>query len=137
MDKSKQPGISFDSIMLVKESFWRDYVVPENSKLDFQIGMGWNHEDGEYFVELDTILTLIYEEKEVLKLESTFVGVFSLIEERQNMDIQEYIKNYSPGLMFPYIREHISNITQKSGSKPILLPPINVIALINQSEKGS
>ncbi len=40
MDKDKQPGISFDCIMLVKEEFWRDLDVPENSTPDLQIGMG-------------------------------------------------------------------------------------------------
>ncbi|MGI6649727.1 MAG: protein-export chaperone SecB [Bacillota bacterium] len=31
--------------------------------------------------------------------------------------------------MFPYIREHISTVTQKAGVKPVLLAPINVLAI--------
>lgn len=135
MDKTKQPGISFDTIMLVKEDFWRDYNVPQKSKVDLKIGMSKNSKDDNYFTELTTTLRLIADEKEVLKLESTFVGIFSVVEDNENMDIEEYMNSHSPALMFPYIREHISNITQKSGIKPILLPPINILALIKQPKE--
>ncbi|XZK49641.1 protein-export chaperone SecB (plasmid) [Clostridium perfringens] len=33
--------------------------------------------------------------------------------------------------MFPYIREHITSVTQKAGIQPIVLPPINIRALLN------
>jgi len=135
MDKDKQPGIRFESIMLVKEEFWRDLSVPENAISDLKIGMEWGNKNNNYNVEITTALRLINEEKEVLKLECTFVGVFSVIESNENMNIEDFIKNNSAAIMFPYIREHISMITQKSGVKPILLPPINVTALIKNSNK--
>ncbi|QXE18378.1 protein-export chaperone SecB [Clostridium sp. 001] len=133
MDKNKQPGIRFDDIILVKENFWRDYNVPQDSKVDFQIGTGWNMNGNSYSVELSSTLRLISDDKEVLKLENTFVGAFSVIEGSENMDIEDYIRNNSAALMFPYIREHISTMTQKSGIKPILLPPINILALIQHN----
>ncbi|KZL94194.1 protein-export chaperone SecB [Clostridium magnum] len=133
MDKNKQPGISFDNIILVKENFWRDYDVPEDSKLDFQIGTGWDIKDNSYYVELSSTITLISADKEALKLENTFVGVFSVIKGSENMNIEDYIRNNSAALMFPYMREHIATITQKSGIKPILLPPVNILALIQQN----
>jgi preprotein translocase subunit SecB len=135
MDKSKQPGISFDSIILVKEEFWRDHNVPEESIPDFKIGMGWSIQGINYIVEVSISFKLLYEDKEKLKLDSTFVGSFSVIENNENMNMEEYIKNNSVALMFPYVREHISAITQKSGIKPVLLPPMNVVALIKQLDK--
>ena len=75
---------------------------------------------------------MIKEGKEVLVLKSKFVGFFSVIKGQENMDIEEYIKNNSVGLMFPYIREHISAVTIKSGINPIFLPPINVVALLEK-----
>lgn len=101
----------------------------------------WDKKDDKKCVsELITSLVLKSDEKEVLKLESTFVGTFSIINDSENMSIEEYTKGYSPALMLPYIREHISSITQKAGVKPVLLPPINILALINEpkanEEKG-
>jgi len=134
MDKSKQPGISFENIMLVKESFWRDFVVPAEPKVAFDVKHNWDGRGEKYVSELLTTLKFIDNEKEVLKLESTFIGVFTVIDDCKNMNIEDYMKSYSPALMFPYIREHISCITQKAGLKPVLLPPINIIALINKSD---
>lgn len=37
--------------------------------------------------------------------------------------------------MFPYIREHISTVTQKAGIKPVLLAPINVLAMLRETEE--
>jgi preprotein translocase subunit SecB len=136
MDKSKQPGISFDNIMLVKESFWRDFVVPAKSKVELDVKHNWNGSEGKYVSELLTTLKLIADEKEVLKLESTFVGLFSIINGHENMNIEDYIKNNSPALMLPYIREHISCITQKAGIRPVLLPPINIVALIKTNTEN-
>lgn len=134
MDKNKQPGISFDSIMLVKEEFWRDLDVPANSTPDLQIQMEWGKQDDNYIVELNSVLNLQHEEIDKLKLSFTFVGVFSVIEDCENMNIVDFIKDNSAAIMFPYIREHISTVTQKAGVMPILLPPINVIALLNKSD---
>ncbi|PKM89541.1 MAG: hypothetical protein CVU87_05170 [Firmicutes bacterium HGW-Firmicutes-12] len=135
MDKAKQPGISFDSIMLVKENLWRDFVIPKKSNVVFDVKHNWSDKEGKYISELSTSLRLVSDDKEVLKLETTFVGTFSVIDGQENMDIEEYIKNNSPALILPYIREHISCITQKAGIKPFLLPPINIIALINKASE--
>lgn len=135
MDKGKQPGIRFDNIMLVKEEFWRDTTVPDDVKPDLKIGMSWGGQNGNYVVEITTTLGLIHGDKECLKLMCKFVGMFSTIENNENMDLDEFVKNNSAAIMFPYIREHISSVTQKSGVKPVLLPPVNIIALIKKSEK--
>lgn len=132
MDKAKQPGIKFNGIILVEEEFWRDYDVPEDSAVHFNLEAGSNKTPSDYNVEVSSTLVLIKEDKEVLTLRSKFVGFFSIIEEQENMDIEEYIKNNSVALMFPYIREHISAVTIKSGVNPIFLPPINVVALFKK-----
>ncbi len=129
MDKDKQPGINYDGIILVEEKFWRDYEVPDGSEIKFDINVSKNNIGREYNVEIESILKLIYEDKEVLSIESTFVGFFSVIEGKENMDIESFIKYNAVSFMIPYIREHISSITMKSGINPILLPPMNIYAL--------
>ena len=42
MDKNKQPGISFDNIILVKESFYRDVIVPKDSQAYFNVKHNWD-----------------------------------------------------------------------------------------------
>lgn len=132
MDKSKQPGIRFDGIILVEEEFWRDYEIPKGSVTDFRAKVR-NIKAGEsYNTELYSTLKLVKEGKEALRLNSKFVGFFSVIKGEENMDIKEYMKSNAAALMFPYIREHISVITGKSGIEPIFLPPINLVALLEE-----
>lgn len=136
MDKDKQPGIRFNGIILVEEKFWRDYIIPEDAKLDLKLESGNNKLDNSYNVELKAILRLIKDDKETLTLESKFVGFFTVIKGSENMDIDEYIKNNAPALMFPYVREHISAITIKAGIKPILVPPLNMRALLKKQQNN-
>lgn len=133
MDKTKQPGINFNGILLVEEKFWRDHEVPDNPEILFDIEMNLNIQEENCNTQLISTLIMKNETEEVLKLESTFVGLFSINKENENMDMEHYLKNNSPALMFPYIREHIAMITQKSGVGPVLLPPMNIIALINKN----
>lgn len=134
MDKTKQPGIKFNGIILVAEEFWRDYNVPKDSDIHLNLEAGNIEMQGNYSVEVNSTLILTKEDKEVLTLKNKFVGFFSSIKEQENMDIEEYVKCNSVALMFPYIREHISAITIKSGIDPVLLPPVNVMALLEKNE---
>lgn len=52
--------------------------------------------------------------------------------QQKNMDILE--KN-TIAIMFPYIRSYISIITTQPGMPPVVLPAMNIIAMIND-QKG-
>ena len=131
MDKSKQPGIEFKNIILIEDNFKRDPDVPNKSKINVDFETTSNI--GEEFanVEITTQLRLLHEDKEVLKHNCKFVGIFLVKKEDENMNIEDFVRNNAPALMLPYIREHITSISSKAGIKPIILPPINLIALID------
>mgnify|MGYP000980443844 CR=1 FL=1 len=134
MDKTKQPGISFDDIILAEEEFWRDYNVP--AKLEVRLDIDLNVNTANNIAEMKTVLKLIPDnkEQESLRLICKFVGFFSVIPGEENMDIEQYLMKNAPALMFPYIREHIYTITQKSGIPAIRIPPLNVMALLENKK---
>jgi len=137
MDNDKQPGISFEGILLSKENFSRiPNFSDENVRIDIQLNVILNKNKQTYSAELNTSLKCFSndDQKQLLNLEFTFVGLFSVKDGEENMDIQDFLNNNAPAIMFPYIREHISEITQKAGVKPILLPPINIEALIKNKK---
>jgi len=43
------------------------------------------------------------------------------------------LKSYCPNLLFPYARENMANVMQRSGFKPLELPPIDFGALYQKS----
>lgn len=139
MDLNKQPGISFKAIILINENFRRlpDAPIDSEIKVHFNFSAQKNEGNDDYYAELKTTLKMLHKESkvEVLSLECVFLGVFSCMQGEENMDMDSFIKNSCPALMFPYIREHISTVTQKAGIKPVLLAPINIIALLNKEEK--
>lgn len=52
--------------------------------------------------------------------------------QQENMDILE--KN-TIAIMFPYIRSYISIMTTQPGMNPIVLPPMNIVAMVNDQKK--
>ena len=105
MDEKRQPGISFDGIILAKENFWRDYSVPEEATPDMSINVSWNNQGDHWVTEFSFSLRLMYEETRVLQLDSTFIAFFSVVQGEENMDMERFMQNQSPSLMLPYIRE--------------------------------
>ena len=134
MDKTKQPGISFDGIIVVNEKFWRDYEVDNDAETKLKFNAINNIGETNATVELTTNLELVSNEKTVVTLEVTFVGFFSLIEGKENMEMEDYIENHAAALLFPYVREHISSLTMKAGINPVLLSPINIISLLKNDK---
>ena len=53
-----------------------------------------------------------------------------LIHKLQELD--NYAKEMASGLLMPFAREVIANITSRIPFPPLLLPPINIRALINK-----
>ncbi|WP_372997002.1 protein-export chaperone SecB [Lutispora sp.] len=139
MDINKQPGIKVNGIILVSEKFSREPDISSDLKttVDFDINLNKIENTDKFNVILTTSVKGMSEEKEVFNLECTFVGLFNYINGEENMEMDDFAKHNAPAIMFPYIREHISSITQKSGIKPIYLAPINVVALLSEKESAS
>lgn len=138
MDKEKQPGINFDSIILAEEKFWRNPVLPQelDIKIDFKAKKSIDKDNQKGIIELDTFLSLQDSEKvDKVRLELKYVGIFSIIESEKNMDLEHFLEHNAPALLLPYIREQITSITAKAGILPVILPPLNILAMIKENEK--
>ena len=69
-------------------------------------------------------VTMKIQQQTALSLEVTQAGIFKLanFETKQ----QEFLLGaYCPGVLYPYVRKVISDLTQSAGFLPITLPPIN------------
>lgn len=69
-------------------------------------------------------VTMKIQQQTALSLEVTQAGIFKLV----NFDDKQkdfLLNAYCPGILFPYVRKAISDLTQSAGFLPITLPPIN------------
>lgn len=135
MDTTKQPGIIIKNIILINDQFSREAYIPEGARLNINFHQDNKIFEEEYSASLTAELTLSKDDKVYLDMKTTFVGIFAQIINEKNMDMNNFIKNHAPAIILPYIREHVTTLTQKSGIGPIIIPPINIIALLNKSSE--
>lgn len=95
----------------------------------FQIEYAINSED-ETKVKV-TIDTIVANEPNSIVLNLQTVGIFKI--DKVNTDETTYdhlIKANTVAIIFPFIRSQISLLTSQPGMMPIMLPPININALV-------
>ncbi len=134
MDKLKQPGIKFNDIILSEIKFNRkpQKVEQPQIKITFEQKNNLFNDNKNLNVEL---LCEITEQNKSFYLRCGMVGIFSIIEDKLNMSLEDFSKINAPALMFPYMREIISSITLKSGT-PVILSPMNIVALMKNTPKA-
>ena len=84
----------------------------------------------------EVVLTITLEakigEKVAYLVEVKQAGVF-LIRGYAEEEGRRIIGSFCPGVLFPYVRQAISDLILKGGFPPFLLPPVNFDALFQQS----
>lgn len=132
-DENKQPGIKCDNIFLKSISYKRaeSYSGGVNLKLDFSNTYSLSDDKNILIYDLEVKIS---EEKEnpIFTLECTITGVFSIVKEEENMSLEEYCNINAPATLFPFLRETVANVTQRSGLKPFILPPMNIQAILRK-----
>lgn len=135
MDNNKQPGIIFRAIHISKINF---EVFPQNSKeRRSQLGVEYNPvvtEDKKRVVVSFSIDPMRDITNPPFKLHLEMVGIFDVENNAQNMDLERFGTQHAPALMFPFVREVIASLTSYGPMEPLLLPPINVLALTKNSQ---
>ena len=101
----------------------------------FQIEYAVNNQDASKF--RIKINTRVKNKTESVLLNLETIGVFTVDKEGVNDDIGDHlIKVNTVAIMFPFIRSQISLLTTQPGLEPILLPPININALMDSKKNA-
>lgn len=100
---------------------------------DFELQISLNREttandDGTYEVVLKVLLTNAPHE---FNLQITIAGNFEVDAAGEKIK-KELIEKNTIAIMFPYLRSQITLMSSQPGMKPIVLPPLNIHALIKE-----
>lgn len=68
-------------------------------------------------------------DSKTLFAEAKCLGIF-----KTSNDNYLLIERNAIAIMFPYLRSYISSLTTQPGMQPIVLPPINIMALLSEQE---
>lgn len=137
MDPSKQPGIRFLGVELLRLHFdvKGDVPRPIPFGLDFTIDRSILDEGKslDVLVHVDMFKNVEEKDKPPIEFKFVLVGHFTLGEE-PNMTMDEFAKDHAPAHLVPYVRELISNITARCPLPMLNVGPINVAALVDTGQ---
>ena len=82
-------------------------------------------------VEEEVTLTQKFQEKQQVTIKVKMIGVFEQIGDSSIKNLEEFGKINGAAIIFPFIREIITNLSLKGGIAPIILSPVNFSKLKN------
>lgn len=117
-----------EKIEIVESTFRKKDEPMDGLELGVQVDRSLKKMPDDNFEVL--LETTVCDEEEKVFVNVKGRGIFST--QQENMDILE--KN-TIAIMFPYIRSYISIITTQPGMNPIVLPAMNIVAMVNDQKK--
>lgn len=118
------------------------FLQRETPQVDVQLHhQGSMVDDGVFEVVLTvTVTAKLAEDKTLFLVEAAQAGIFQLRNIPQD-DLQPILGITCPNILFPYVREVVSDLVSRAGFPPVLLNPVNFDLLyqqrIEQSESAA
>ncbi len=139
MDESREPGIRLTSIVVEHLSF-DDIRAGDRPPKDHLYNLAIERRSTEQAHIADVVLHFAMKPKDddasSFQLTADVVGRFEADPGAPNMALPAFLKVNGPAFLVPFLREVVANITFRSRHGPVLLPAINVLALV-QREDGA
>ena len=105
---------------------------PKNPQIQIQINVNAKKVgEAEYEVELDLGAEAVEDDKVVFKVELVYAGMMR-IQNVPEQNLQAIVLVECPRILFPFARQIIAEATRNGGYPPLLLEPIDFMALFQQ-----
>ena len=104
----------------------------EDSLENLELKVGVSH-DVERLSEREYKITLELNVADPEEKLSVFVKGMAIFETKQ--ENQMLIERNTLAIMFPYFRSYVSTLTTQPGMMPIVLPAMNIIAMLTEKDK--
>ncbi len=133
----KKNSFKLLNILLIESTFKRASYIDfsnENLKNDIDIDIQNSTSENILAVTLTIKFKTSIEKDILLSAEVKMVGNFEF-SKNSNIPLKDFGTINAPAIIFPFIREHLSNVSMKAGIQPILLPPINFVDLAKRKKK--
>ncbi|WP_448529800.1 protein-export chaperone SecB [Raineya sp.] len=131
-----ESGFQVRSIFLLESYFERLPFIEANEKTN-EIALKRDYYIGESILTAIVELTFRQRNKKTKKIELRskikMAGEF-IFEKNTSITIEDFAKVNAPAIIFPFIREHLANLSLRAGIPPILLPPVNFVRLSDESK---
>ncbi len=111
------------------------FLERENPQIDVQLHtQAASVEDGVFEVAVMTTVTAKIGDKVMFLIEAKQAGIFQ-IRNVPNEELEPILAVMCPNILFPYLREVVSDMAVRAGFAPVLLNPINFEVLYQQQKQ--
>jgi len=111
------------------------FLESEAPKIDMQMHIDdKNIKESMHEVVLTVTITAKTKDKTLFLIEVQQAGVFQIIN-IEEVEMLPILNIVCPNVIFPYVRETISDIVTRAGFPPVILSPVNFEALFNESKQ--
>ena len=111
------------------------FLERESPQIDVQLSTHTATVEGDvYEVVITNTVTATLGEKVMFLIEAKQAGIFRL-SNLPDQDIEPVLSVMCPNILFPYLRELISNTAVRAGFAPVLLNPVNFDMLYQQHKQ--
>jgi preprotein translocase subunit SecB len=137
-DEQQQPTFSIEKIYVKDLSLEiphapKIFMQRETPQIDVQLhNQGGMVDEGVYEVVLTvTVTAKLSEDKTLFLVEVAQAGIFQ-IRNIPQADLEPILGITCPNILFPYVRETISDMVSRAGFPPVLLNPVNFELMYQQ-----
>lgn len=111
------------------------FLVRENPQIDVQLhSQAGTVEEGVFEVTVTSTVTAKVGEQVMFLIEAKQAGIFQ-IRNVPNEELEPALAVVCPNILFPYLREVVSDVAVRAGFAPVLLNPINFEVLYQQQKQ--
>jgi len=123
-------SILIKNILLVYSNFKIEEIsnyAKKDNELELKLNLN-EINDKDFEVELTLEFERIYN-NDKNKISSLIImkGIFQVVDEKPSY-YKEYCYINAPATIYPYLREHLSDMSVKAGLEPIIISPFNFVA---------
>lgn len=137
MSENEQPVFTIEKIYvkdLSVEIPHAPQIFLDRNQPDIQVQLhseGNAMDNGLYQVLVTVTVTAKLGEKTMFLVEAGQAGIFTIRNVPQQ-DLEAILSIACPNILFPYVRETVSDVVNRAGFPPVLLAPVNFEAIYQQ-----
>ena len=127
MENKLDSGFQIKDLILVESSFRRigNVSFEKDVNKSFNVNVESFVNDNTITVAVEATVAQKLQDIEQFNIRVKMIGIFEHIGDTLITDFERFGKVNGAAIIFPYIREHVTNLSSKAGMGAILLPPVN------------
>lgn len=122
--------VKFRDIAVLESFFKRNPHIPiteaADPKIHMNVGSTKVNSDNLFTVEIELRCDLAKGDEKIVESQVKVAGIFELVGDNiEGLSVDTFQKVNAPAILYPFVREHLANLSIKAGMNPLIIPTVN------------